>query len=259
MKRLKTGVPGLDKILGGGLFEKSTTLVIGPPGSGKTTLGLQFINEGITRYQESGIYVTFEQFPEVIYRDALEFGWDLKRYEQYQKLKVVFTSPEVLKSEVEKEAGLIDSLVSELEAQRIVIDPINHFQQLNSDPGKLRLIYNALINSFKRLGLTSLLTCEASQLFGDEGMDGESLAFIVDNILMLKFVEIESELQLAVLALKVRGSDHENEIRKLAITSKGINIETKFEGHEGILSGAPRRLVDEEFLVERGLLKIKKS
>lgn len=113
MKRLFTGIPGLDEMTHGGLYEKSATLVTGAPGTGKTTLGMQFIAAGAER-REPGIVVTFEHFPETLYGDASNFGWDFKKYEDEGLLKVIFTSPEVFKTELEKEMGLIDKLTAEM-------------------------------------------------------------------------------------------------------------------------------------------------
>ncbi len=257
--RIASGIPGLDELLGGGLYERTCTLVTGPPGSGKTTLGLQFIYQGIVERQESGIIVTFEEFPETIYRDAHNFGWDLKRCEESGQLRVLFTSPAVLKGELEKESGLLNRLVQEIGARRIVIDPVTHLNQLTADPLKLREINNALVNGLKRLGLTSILTCEVPKILGPLGLTDGAIAFVVDNILLLKFVEIESQLQQAIIALKVRGSDHVKEIRRYHIGDHGIAIETKFLGREGLLSGTPRSTVTERTLLDKGLIRGKQG
>lgn len=251
--KLKTGVPGLDDLLGGGLSERTCTLVTGPPGSGKTSLGLQFIYHGITESHEAAILVTFEQFPETIYRDAHNYGWDLKRCEEAGKLKVVFTSPAVFKGELEREHGTLDKIVGETGAKRIVVDPITHLKQLTRDGRALREINNSLVGGLKRLGLTSILTCEIPSIFGPMGLADGAVAFVADNILLLKFVEIDSQLKQAIVALKVRGSDHGKDIRQYRIGSKGIEIETKFENAEGLLSGITRKPVTERALLGRGL------
>ncbi|HID08363.1 MAG TPA: hypothetical protein EYP10_14585, partial [Armatimonadetes bacterium] len=84
--RILTGIAGLDQILYGGVPQGNAILVEGPPGSGKTTLGLQFIVEGIRQFDENGIVVTFEQFPQQLYRDAATFGWNLQQLESENKL-----------------------------------------------------------------------------------------------------------------------------------------------------------------------------
>ncbi|MCL6472447.1 MAG: ATPase [Firmicutes bacterium] len=258
MKKILSGVPGLDELLDGGLYERSSTVIAGPPGTGKTTFGIQFIHNGAAHYDESGIYITFEEFPEIIYRDALNMGWDLKKLADQGKIKVIFTSPAVLKGELEKENGFIDRLVAEIDAKRIVIDSVTLMEQLDNNPQELRQIFNSLINGFKRLGLTTILTSEVPLFFGHDGVLEASLGFVVDNIIFLRYVEIESELETALTILKARGSKHAKDIRRYKITDKGIKIDTKFAGQQGILTGFPSRLVSGKTLLEEGLIRKKR-
>ena len=94
-ERVPTGIPGLDKMLHGGLISGSIALLQGAPGTGKTTVGMEFLHHGVMEEDEAGLLVTFEQFPHTLYRDALAHGWNLRELEQEGKLRVVFTSPQV--------------------------------------------------------------------------------------------------------------------------------------------------------------------
>ncbi|MHB0977365.1 MAG: RAD55 family ATPase [Candidatus Aquicultorales bacterium] len=255
MKKIPSGIPGLDDLLAGGIYEKSSTVIAGPPGAGKTTFGLQFLYNGVVEDGQAGVFITFEEFPETIYRDARNFGMDLKKEEEAGRLKVIFTSPSVLKSELEKEGGFFDQLVTSLDARRVVVDSSTLMEQLTEDRLELRAIFNGLVNAFKRLGLTSILTAEIPSLFGDGTSLENGLGFLVDNIFILRFVEIESELVTALTILKVRGSAHAKEIRRYHISSTGINIDTKFTGRQGILTGFPSRAVTAETLLQEGLIK----
>jgi len=100
MERVKTGIKGLDDMLGGGFLVETANMVEGAPGTGKTTLGMQFIYNGITQFNEPGLIMTFEEFPQQYYRDAETFGWDFRGLEQADKLRVIMTSPEVGKSDL---------------------------------------------------------------------------------------------------------------------------------------------------------------
>lgn len=258
VKKIHSGIPGLDELLDGGLYERSSTVIAGPPGTGKTTFGAQFIYSGATLYNEPGIFVTFEEFPETIYRDCLNFEWDLKKYEAEGMMKVIFTSPAVLKSELEKEHGFIDKMVHQIDAKRIVIDSVTLMQQMTTDPQELRLIFNGLVNGLKRLGLTTILTSEMPLLFGHDSSLESSIGFVADNIIFLRYVEIESELNTALTVLKARGSKHAKDIRRYGISNKGVIIETKFAGHQGILTGFPSRPISGKTLLEEGLIKKKR-
>ncbi len=241
--RVKTHIKGLDEMLQGGFLPQTANLVEGPPGTGKSTLGMQFIYNGIKHHNEPGLIVTFEEFPQQYYRDAEAFGWDFRQLERQDKLRVIMTSPEVSRADLESVGGTIETLAREMGARRILIDSISHFDQLTSDPVELRSVVYSFINALKREGLTSILTRESPMLLGsDEGHN--EIAFVVDSYILLRYVEIESTIRKALLALKMRGSDHAKDIRQYEITRNGIEVLSKFEGQEGILSGSPRRMAE---------------
>jgi circadian clock protein KaiC len=241
--RVKTDIKGLDEMLHGGFLPQTANLVEGPPGTGKSTLGMQFIYNGIRYHNEPGLIVTFEEFPQQYYRDAEGFGWDFRQLEREGKLRVIMTSPEVSRSDLESVGGTIETLAREMGARRVLVDSVSHFDQLTPDPVELRAVVYSFINALKREGLTSILTRESPILLGSEEGDNE-IAFVVDTYLLLRYVEIESAIRKALLVLKLRGSDHAKDIRQFEITSRGIEIMSRFEGQEGILSGSPRRMAD---------------
>ena len=247
MQRVKTGIVGLDEMLHGGFLPQTANLVEGAPGTGKTTLGMQFIYNGITLYDEPGLILTFEEFPQQYYRDAFGFGWDFKQLEKEGKLKVIMTSPEISRLDLENVGGMIETVANEIGARRILVDSVSHFQKLTDDPVELRSIQYSFVNALKREGLTSILTRESEAIFG-ESYSEESAAFIADSYLMLRYVEIESAIHKALLVLKLRGSDHAKDIRQFQITEKGIDVQARFEGQEGIMSGSPHRTMAESFV-----------
>jgi circadian clock protein KaiC len=241
--RVKTDIKGLDEMLQGGFLPQTANLVEGPPGTGKSTLGMQFIYNGIRHHNEPGIIVTFEEFPRQYYHDAQGFGWDFRQLEQEGKLRVIMTSPEVTRSDLESVGGTIETLAREMGARRILIDSVSHFDQLAEDPIELRGVVFGFINALKREGLTSVLTRESPYLLGGQETDNP-IAFVVDSYIMLRYVELESAIRKALLVLKLRGSDHAKDIRQFEITSTGLEILSKFEGQEGIMSGSPRRMAE---------------
>ncbi len=244
MERVKTGIPGLDEMLHGGFLPQTANLVEGAPGTGKTTLGMQFIYHGIVACEEPGIILTFEEFPQQYYRDAANFGWDFQQMEREGKLRVVMTSPEVTKADLEQVGGRLEELIHEIGARRILVDSISHFERLSDNRLSLRDLAYGFVNALKREGLTAVLTREQPALLGEVVSPEDGLAFLVDSYILLRYVEIESTMRKALLVLKMRGSDHDKGIRQFEITSRGIEVRTPFEGREGIMSGSPRRMMD---------------
>jgi len=237
--RVATGVTGLDEMLSGGLVPGSSVLVRGAPGCGKTSLGLQFLVYG-ARNNDPGLFISFEEFPASIHRDAESLGWNLAELEEAGQLHLMFTTPQVLLDSLASPQSALARLMMDGGIQRVVLDSITHFSRLTDDPVKLRAIYNTVVNGLKREGVTSLLLGEESRA-PDSRQERGKLSYVVDGIIMLRYVEVESAMQRAIVVLKMRGSDHAKEIRRAEIRKGGMIVTDIFEGRENILSGISHR------------------
>jgi circadian clock protein KaiC len=234
--RVMTGIAGLDDMLSGGFLQESAVLVRGAPGTGKTTLGLQYLVHG-ARSGEPGLLISFEEFPQSLHRDAQSLGWDLKALEDKGLLHLHFTSPPVLLESLRSPTSALSRLLLEGGIRRVVLDTVTHFTRITNDPTELRKVYNTLINALKREGVTALLVGEDSR-FESQRFEQGRLSYIVDAIVLLRYVEIDSAVQRAMVVIKMRGSDHAKEIRRFEINGKdGVVVTGVFEGREGILSG----------------------
>jgi circadian clock protein KaiC len=181
MDRVQTGIKGLDEMLFGGFLPQTANLVEGAPGTGKTTIGMQFIYNGITRFDQPGLIITFEEFPQQYYQDAAAFGWDFGQLEKEGRLKVIMTSPEVSRLDLESVGGMIETSVAQMGARRVLVDSITHFERLTQDPVELRALEYSFINGLKREGLTSLLTRESPTLLGEAPQEDSDIAFVADS------------------------------------------------------------------------------
>jgi circadian clock protein KaiC len=255
VERVTTGIVGLDEMLRGGVLRGSANLVEGAPGTGKSTLGMQFIYHGAAQANEPGLILTFETFPRQYYRDASNFGWDFKALEAENKLRVVMTSPEVSRADLQRVNGQIEDMAQQIGARRVLVDSLSHFERLATDPIELRQVVYEFINGLKRLGLTAMLTRENPTLLGETPDIEEDLAFVVDGYLMLRYVELSSAVRRALLVLKLRGSDHAKDIRQYEITGHGLEVRAKFEGQQGIMSGSPISTAAEAFVQAFGRKK----
>jgi circadian clock protein KaiC len=247
MERLATGIAGLDEMLAGGFFPESANLVEGAPGTGKTTLGMQFIYSGIDDHDEPGLILTFEEFPHQYYRDAAAFGWDLRALEAQGKLRVIMTSPEVTQADLKQVGGMLEKQVDEIGARRLLVDSISHFERISRDRLELRDTVFEFINGIKRMGLTAVLTRESRALLGGDPNVGQDMAFVADSYILLRYVEIASEMRKALIVLKLRGSNHAKDIHQYEITDQGVVVQAKFEGQQGIMSGNPTPRMAEAF------------
>lgn len=236
-ERVKTGIERLDQMLDGGLLRGSSVLVQGAPGVGKTTLGLQFLYEGAVRFNEPGLFVTFEEFPSSLYRDAEGLGWDFRELERQHKMRVVFTSPEIFLAGLQATDSLITDFIQQGHVRRAVIDSLSLFKRVTTDSLRLREVYHLLTNALKREGLTSLLTAEDTLSAVSVEEQGK-LGYVVDGIILLRYVEVDSAIQKAITILKMRGINHDRGIYRFTVEPGGIQIHDRFSNLEGVLTGS---------------------
>src|SRR5213080_480267 len=241
--RVKTGIVELDEMLRGGFMPGDSVMVAGSAGSGKTTLGLQYLFNGV-KLGEPGIYVTFEELPDQIYRDANNFGWDLRKMEEEGKFRVICTSPSLMLES--GDGSLLEDVFREVQPQRLVIDSLSHLEMFVKKDD-MRMEAYRMISYLKTRGISSILLWESPQISGGSfSVTDVGLSFLVDCIIALKPVEIESSMRKALVVLKMRGSNHDKRLREYDITSHGIEVSAPFTNYEGLMTGSPRRSVTEE-------------
>lgn len=236
-KRTPTGCTGLDAMLQGGLVEGYCTVFEGSPGTGKTTLGLQFLIEGC-KLGEPGIAVTFEEFPEQYYENASQLGWDLREWEAKGLLKIQFSDPLTFLEGLQDIEGHIAELVDEMGAKRLLVDSVSHFERLTDDAATLRRIETDLVHALKREELTSILLKENAHVLGGWDKSENRIAFIADALVLLRYIELESEVKRGIVILKMRGSDHDKGIHEYTIGQEGVVVGDIFKGVGGLFAGS---------------------
>lgn len=239
--RLKSGIAGLDAMIGGGFLPGDSTLVAGSPGTGKTTMGLHFLAAGV-QAGEPGIFVTFEYLPQQIYRDALKKGWPIQQWEKDNRMQVVCTTPDILLADVNSKQTILDGLIGSLGAKRLVIDSMSHFEFRKPGSAALRERLAGLVNHLRLRKVTTMMTHEIAQIVGPTvTLSNYGLEFLADNLIVLRYVELDGEMQKACNVLKFRGGAHDRKYRPLQITEQGIVIQDDFAGVQDISSGTARR------------------
>ncbi|MHB8781621.1 MAG: RAD55 family ATPase [Candidatus Geothermincolia bacterium] len=238
--RVLTGAKGLDAMLGGGLLPGTVTVVKGAPGTGKSSIGVEFIYRGAEQFGEAGIIVSFEESSSQYYRDARSIGCDLEPLVEAGKVKIVFTSPDAFLSELKSPGGLYDRMAAESGIKRVVVDSMSRLESVAADRMALRETVYSFLNGLLRYEVTVLVTEEDLSITGALNVAEAGLPYIADTIIQLRYVELHSQMRRAILVLKHRASDHDHHIRQFEITGDGIVVKGSFEDAENILSGEAR-------------------
>lgn len=229
---IQTGIYGLDEIFLGGVLKGNVILVEGAPGTGKTLLGMEFIYRGITDYDEPGIIVVFETAPRKLIRDAAGFNWNLDELQQQNKLKIIFTSPQVLNQELRSPDSLLLETAAELGAQRVFIDGISLLSTVSNNgnnhngngAASYRELLQQLIEGLQRENLTAVLSHE---VIGQEAQAAtlEVAEFITDTVIVLQRERQDRGIHRSLEITKSRGQDYEAGQHTLRITSgKGLEV-----------------------------------
>jgi KaiC/GvpD/RAD55 family RecA-like ATPase len=231
-----TGVPGVDKILADkGIPRGHTILVSGGPGSGKTTFAIQFLYVGATQHDESGVYVTLDEEPGDIRKNMLKYGWDLNKLEDEKKLAFINVSPvRVAPSETGliqigmKEFRLIKLLeaikqgVKDVNAKRVVVDPINIFTL--QYPEEVERIYamRDLLRDLKQTGCTNLMISELRGTGWEREHQFEE--YLTQGVILLRTFLKDGRLVRVFQVEKMRGLAIDNQPRPYEISAKGVEV-----------------------------------
>ena len=202
---VKTGIVGLDSVLSDGIPRGNVILVEGAIGTGKTTFGLEFIYRGASMFGEPGIVVLFEVSQDKVVRDAARFGWDLPALERRGLLKIIFTTRQVFRQELQQADSLLLDEAAKMNARRIFVDGVAGVMT-NGTSHEPREAFHILVEGLQREQLTAVLAVEASALDGDHAtaLPEESIA---DTVIRLRMESISRSTVRSIEIVKSRGHD----------------------------------------------------
>lgn len=224
MDRVKTGIDGLDEMLEGGLPRSQAVAVMGSFGTGKTTFGLQFIQQGL-KQGEKGIFISLEEDQESILAAARAFQWDLAPYIEQRKLAIVKLEPTDAKTTITRIRSELPDFIKSFGASRIVLDSVSLLNLLfEADHEKRSNLFN-LIQMIKRTGATCLMTAEVNDNNPNASRDG-LVEYAVDGVIALRYEENRErgEIQLTVRVMKMRRISHSRRVKPYSITPRGIVV-----------------------------------
>ena len=215
LQKLPLGITGFDQIANGGIPEGRTTLVAGTSGSGKTLFALQYLIEGVRRFDQPGVLVTFEETPTDIAANVRGLGWDLETLIDENQIGIVDASPEPGEGIVETGSfdlsGLlarIENAVRKVDAKRVILDSVGAIFPQFTDANVVRRELQRIVAGLRQLEVTTLITVERTEEYGSIARFGIE-EFVTDNVVILRNPLEQEKRRRTVEILKFRGTIHQ--------------------------------------------------
>ena len=234
-KPCRSGVDALDMLVGGGLDYGTSTLLIGPAGCGKTTIALRWLNAAAERGESTAAFV-FEETISTLMRRARGLGMDLKPLIDSGHVQIDHLDPaEMSPGEfVARVRGCVDR-----GARLIVIDSLNGFLQAMPGEQFLALHLHELLTYLNHKGVVTLMVLAQAGLVGNNIQTPADVSYLADNILVLRYFEVQGQVRQAISMIKKRSGPHEHAIRELRLRADGIWVGEPLTNFHGVLTGIP--------------------
>ena len=224
LPRIELGIDGLDRMIQGGIPERSLMVVIGSPGTGKTTCGLQFLNHGL-EHGERAVYITLEEEGDRVIDSATEKGWPFDEYVEGGDLVVLDMDPVEMATHLETIQDELPELIAGFDASRLVLDSVSLLEMMYEDRASRRNDIYDFTQRLKAAGVTALLTSEAAEHTPYASRYG-IVEYLTDAVFVLQHVRPDDfrQTRLAVEIQKIRDANHSREMKPYEITNEGISV-----------------------------------
>jgi len=228
--RVKTGISGLDELMGGGFPAGSCMLVSGKVGTGKSIFAMQYILKGITDHGEPGVLVSLESDKQGLYEYASKFEWQLQRLENEGSLRILGGPISNVVTEMKKAKAKIRDLLSEVVetvktsgSKRVVLERVDLLSMFFQDERDFKIQLDNLRERLAKLNCTSVITSEIRE--GLEELSRGGAEGILDGVIVLYYKGESLEWDRALEIRKMRGIGHSNQLHFFDITNNGIAIQ----------------------------------
>ena len=228
LERTKTGVPGLDELLGGGIPKGNLVVVSGDPGSGKTSLSMGFLYFGAIKYNENAVYISLEETVKEVVENAEIYGFEFKKAVDAGKIKVIYIDL----YDFEKLRNTIEDSILSMNAKRVVIDPGVIFKLFFEKELDARKSILSLGRMLKKMGVTSIITNEIN-LDGSRSLFGLE-EYVADGVILMYHTKMENKFVRSIAILKMRGTRISEKLHPLIIDKGGVRILSKQELFEEV-------------------------
>lgn len=233
---LSSGIPALDALLGGGVELGSSTLILGPAGTGKSTFAFQFVASTIRRGQKAAVFV-FDEELGLLFSRMRAMGIDLETMRESGDLHIEqLDAAELSPGEF---AHRVRERVDSAQAKTVVIDSINGYQASMPEENALILHMHELLQYLNRQGTNTFLTVAQHGLVGDMKSPVD-VTYLADTVVLLRYFEAAGKVRRAVSVIKKRTGYHEDTIREFGIGNKGLSFGEPLSSFQGVLRGCRR-------------------
>ncbi|MGJ8573125.1 MAG: ATPase domain-containing protein [Hoeflea sp.] len=230
-----SGVRELDGLLGGGIERGSSTLLLGPSGTGKSTFSFQFVKATIERGEKAAIF-QFDEELGLLFARTKALGLDLESYRDRGLLHIEqLDAAELSPGEF---AHRVRDKVASFQATTVVIDSINGYQAAMPEENALVLHMHELLQYLNRQGANTFLTVAQHGLVGDMKSPVD-VTYLADTVILLRYFESRGRVLRAVSVIKKRTGPHEDTIRQFQISQKGLTVGDPLTQFQGVLRGVP--------------------
>ena len=244
------GVEAVDTLIGGGIFDGSTTMVVGVSGVGKTVLATQILREGALKQKTRGLLVSLDEHPAQIIRNAQTLGLNLEEQVTDGTIQILFESPQEL--DVDAHYARIIQLIEQHDIQRMVVDGMTSYSTAIGEVSVYRDFFHAIVAYSKQRLMTTFFNYENPEFLGISSyMPDFPVSSIVDNLILMSLVEINNSLHRCISVVKSRGSKHSFDTREFVIGQGGISLvpleqnlvpALPLQSYSSLLSRAPTRV-----------------
>lgn len=232
---MSSGVPEFDDLLGGGIEQGSSILVLGPAGAGKSLIAIQFVMSAIERGEKAAMFL-FDEEMGLLFKRMQAMGIDLRAEVDRGNLQIEqLDAAELSPGEF---AHRVRYLVTEAQAKTVVIDSLNGYQAAMPEENSLILHMHELLQFLNRQGATTILTVAQHGLVGDMKAPVD-ITYLADSVILLRYFEALGKMRRALSVIKKRTGKHEDTIREYRIDEGGLTVGEPLEQFQGVMRGVP--------------------
>jgi len=235
--RVASGIPRLDELMGGGISSGQSTVVLGPSGAGKTIFGLRFAAEGLEA-GERCVYVSFQETGEQLVKKAASFGWNVA--DAWKSGQLVIHYVPVGELDLDAIAAALRRELNRGSVRRVVIDSLAELVFAAREADRFPAYSRSLVGWIRAAGASVVITSETTTL-GPMTEPIGGLSFLFHNVIMLRYLEIGSELRRALNIIKMRTSNHDKGVFEYVIDKHGLTVKDRLEGVTGVLGWSALR------------------